>query len=204
MGLYQKHILPKITDCACQQKPARYQRKKIVPHARGRVLELGIGSGLNLPFYDLDQVTHIWGIEPSAEMLEMATSRAHAVQVEIEFFQTGAEQIPLEAGAVDTIVTTYTLCTIPDLNTAFQEMRRVLNPNGQILFCEHGKAPDAAVRRWQNFVQPVWKICGGGCHLNRDIPALLEGGGFSIQQMDTMYIPGWKPASFNYWGRAIL
>lgn len=204
MGFYQKNILPKITDWACRQKPAMIQRSKIVPYAEGRILEIGFGSGLNLNFYDPEKVERVWGLEPSSEMLDLFRDRSANDPVEVELVQAKAEAIPLDTNEVDMIVTTYTLCTIPDLDLAFEEMRRVLKPGGLILFTEHGKAPDLVVRRWQNLVQPVWKICGGGCHLNRDIPALLEKGGFAIQNMDTMYIPGWKPACFNYWGCAKL
>ncbi len=204
MGIYQRYLLPKATHWACRQKPAMMQRAKIVPGASGNVLEIGIGSGLNLGFYQPDQVDRIWGLEPSEGMLELARQQIVPEQVVLEFLQAGAESIPLGPDSVDTIVSTFTLCTIPDLPQAFSELRRVLKPGGRLLFCEHGKAPDGGVRRWQNLIQPVWKVCGGGCHLNRDIPALLRAGGFSIQQLDAMYIPGWKPASFNYWGRAKL
>ncbi len=168
------------------------------------MLEIGFGSGLNLAFYQADRVERVWGLEPSGKMLDLARQRKENTSLEVEFLQTGAEEIPLEAHSVDTILTTFTLCTIADLETAFSEMRRVLKPGGQLLFCEHGKAPDAAVRRWQDFLQPAWKLCGGGCHLNRDIPHLLREGGFSIQQLDARYIPGWKPASFHFRGRARL
>ncbi|MEO1438204.1 MAG: class I SAM-dependent methyltransferase [Bacteroidota bacterium] len=199
---YESRILPRIINRVCACGPAMKQRAKIVPHATGRVLEIGIGSGLNLSFYNPDQVERIFGIDPSAEILEIAQENLTDLPFEVELFAKGAESIPLEDKSIDTIIYTYTLCTIPDLETAFTEMRRVLKPGGQMLFCEHGKAPDIAVQKWQNRIQPLWKPFSGGCHLNRDIPKLIEQGGFSIQQLDSMYIPGPKFASFNYWGSA--
>jgi len=204
MGFYQDQILPKVTDWVCRQSAARKQREKIVPQAKGRVLEIGFGSGLNLEFYRADQVSRLWGLEPSQGMLKLAEERKEAAPFEVELLQSGAEAIPLEDHSVDTVLSTFTLCTVPDLEAAFAEMRRVLKPGGQLLFCEHGLAPDPSVRRWQNSIQPVWKICAGGCHLNRDIPELIQKGGFQIQALDSMYIPGWKPASFQCWGQGKL
>lgn len=199
---YESKILPRIINKVCACGPAMKQRAKIVPHASGRVLEIGIGSGLNLGFYDAEKVDRLFGIDPSAEILEIAKLQQSGLPFDVELFANGAESIPLGTNSVDTIMYTYTLCTIPDLEASFSEMRRVLKPGGQMLFCEHGKAPDAAVQKWQNRIQPIWKPFSGGCHLNRDIPKLIEQGGFSIQQLDSMYIPGPKFASFNYWGRA--
>ena len=178
------------------------QREKIVPLARGSVLEVGIGSGLNLPYYDADKVSKVWGLDPSPEMIKMAAAKERSVNFAVEFITSPGEQVPLQDGCVDTVVVTYTLCTIPDVSQALQEMARVLKPDGQLVFCEHGVAPDATVQRWQNMINPVWKRIGGGCHLNRDIPELIEQGGFRIREMQTMYIPGWRPTSYNYWGTA--
>ena len=203
MGLYEKYILPRITEFLCSQKPVIYQRKKIVPLAKGRVLEIGIGSGLNLQFYDLSSVEYVWGLDPSAQMRNMAEKRAIDIPFEVEFIGLSGEEIPLESKSADTVLVTYTLCTIKDVLQALGEMRRVLKPGGELLFCEHGLAPDEDVRRWQNRINPVWKRMGGGCHLNRPIPNLIEQGGFKINNIETMYIPGWKPASFNYWGSAV-
>jgi len=177
------------------------QRAKVVPAARGRVLEIGIGSGLNLRYYDPDRVSRLWGLDPSAEMWRIAEKQAPR-KIDVEFIQGSADAIPLPADHVDTVVVTYTLCTIPDAVGSLTDVRRVLRPGGELRFCEHGVAPDDKVRKWQERLNPVWKRFGGGCNLNRPIPSLLEQGGFEIRSLETMYIPGWKPASFNYWGVA--
>ena len=203
MGLYEKYILPKITEFLCSGKPIMYQRKKVVPLAKGRVLEIGIGSGLNLQFYDSSKVEYIWGLDISAQMRKMAEKRAKSIQFKVEFIGQSGNEIPLESNSVDTVLVTYTLCTIPDVGQALSEMSRVLMPGGELIFCEHGLAPDKDVRRWQNLMNPIWKRMGGGCNLNRPIPNLIEQGGFKINNIETMYIPGWKPASFNYWGSAV-
>jgi SAM-dependent methyltransferase len=202
MGFYDTCLLPKLVHHACGQTPAMKQRQKIVPLAEGRVLEIGIGSGLNIPFYNPEKVLHLWGIDPSREMWAIAGENAREHHLEAEFIESGAESIPLDDHSADTVVMTYTLCTIPDVPAALEEIRRVLKPAGKLLFCEHGEAPDAGVRRWQNLVNPLWNMLGGGCNLNRPIPHLLEVGGFRSHDMQTMYIPGWKPACFNYWGSA--
>ena len=137
-------------------------------------------------------------------MIEMAGARADAVNFDVEFIRFPGEEIPLQAHSVDTVLVTYTLCTISDVERVFQEIARVLKPGGELLFCEHGAAPDVGVRRLQNCINPIWKCVGGGCHLNREIPKLIEQGGFKIKEMESMYIPGWRPASFNYWGTATL
>ncbi len=178
------------------------QRQKVVPLAEGKVLEIGIGSGLNIPFYEAQKVEHLWGVDPSPEMWAIAGKSVREHHLDVEFIEAGAEAIPLEDDCADTVVMTYTLCTIADVPGSLREIARVLKPNGKLLFCEHGKAPDASVRRWQNRVNPVWKKLGGGCNINRPIPRLLEASGFEFQDLQTMYIPGWKPACFNYWGTA--
>jgi ubiquinone/menaquinone biosynthesis C-methylase UbiE len=203
MGLYEKYILPKITEFLCSGKPIMYQRKKVVPLAKGRVLEIGIGSGLNLQFYDSSNVEYIWGLDISAQMRKMAEKRAKSIQSKVEFLGQSGNELPLESNSVDTVLVTYTLCTIPDVGQALSEMSRVLMPGGELIFCEHGLAPDKDVRRWQNLMNPIWRRMGGGCNLNRPIPNLIEQGGFKINNIETMYIPGWKPASFNYWGSAV-
>lgn len=203
MKFYDKYILPKITHFACSTGPAMKQRAKIVPLASGKVLEVGIGSGLNIPFYDASKVEMLFGLEPSPEMMSLAKKRKARGDIPVEFLECPAEQIPLEDDLVDSVVITYTMCTIPDPITALAEMRRVLKPGGKLLFCEHGIAPDRSVERCQYFLNPVWKRLGGGCNLNRPIPVLIERGGFEITWMDTMYLPGFKPAGFNYWGVAV-
>ena len=203
MGLYSKYLLPRVIHFTCGLEPHMRQREKVVPRAQGRVLEIGIGSGLNLQFYDLLKVTKVWGLDPSREMIQMAERTAHSLNIEVEFIGLPGDEIPLEDDSVDTVLVTYTLCSIPDTTLALRQMRRVLRPGGELIFCEHGAAPDASVRRWQNRLNPLWKRIGGGCHLNRPIPAVIEAGGFQIKRLDTMYIPGWRPASFNYWGTAV-
>jgi len=202
MGFYAKLILPKVVHLACRQKPTMRQREKIVPLAEGRVLEVGIGSGLNLAYYDPGKVDKVWGLEPSPEMVKLAEEPAEQVGFEVEFIGLPGDAIPLDDHAVDTVVLTYTLCTIPETEPALRQMARVLKPGGQLLFSEHGAAPDASVRRWQERLNPIWKRFGGGCNLNRAIPDLIEQGGFRIRELETMYLPGWRPGSFNYWGSA--
>ena len=203
MGLYRRYILPRVVHFTCGLKPNMRQREKVVPRARGRVLEIGIGSGLNLPYYDSAKVSKLWGLDPSPEMIRMAKRTAGSLPFEVEFIGLPGDEIPLADHSVDTVVVTYTLCTIPDTTPALRQMNRVLRPGGELIFCEHGAAPDASVRRWQDRLNPIWKQLGGGCNLNRPIPMLIEAGGFRITSLDTMYLPGWRPASFNYWGTAV-
>jgi ubiquinone/menaquinone biosynthesis C-methylase UbiE len=202
MGIYSRFVMPKLVHFTCGQKPAMKQREKIIPLAQGRVLEIGIGSGLNIPYYDAAKVDHLWGIDPSTEMWAIARKNAAEHHLDAEFMESGAESIPLDNNVADTVVMTYTMCTIPQVGSALDEIRRVLKPAGKLLFCEHGEAPDKSVRQWQERMNPIWNILGGGCNLNRPIPSLLEESGFRSSDMQTMYIPGWKPASFNYWGSA--
>jgi len=202
MGFYDYYLLPRLVHFTCGLKPAMKQRQKVVPMAAGNVLEIGIGSGLNIPLYDPGRVNHLWGLDPSAEMWAIAQKNAAEHHLEAEFIQSGAECIPLEANTVDTAVMTYTMCTIPEVAAALAEIRRVLKPGGTMLFCEHGLAPDEDVRRWQQRVNPLWTRLAGGCNLNRPIPDLLRQAGFEVAELHTMYIPGWRPACFNYWGSA--
>ena len=202
MGLYEKYLLPRLTHFACQTSAAMRQREKVVPLATGKVLEIGIGSGLNLPYYRTDRVQHIWGLDPSRELWALAATDRRPADLDLEFIESPAESIPLDNHSADTVLVTYTLCTIPDVSTALAEVRRVLKPGGQLIFCEHGAAPERWVRRLQDMMTPAWRLVGGGCHLNREIPALLEAGGFTIHNLNTDYIMGWKPVSFNYWGIA--
>jgi len=201
-GFYSRHVLPHLVHLACSLKPIRRQREKVVPLARGRVLEIGVGSGLNLAYYDPGKVSQVFGLDPSAEMIAKAKRAARSSRLGIEFLNAPAESIPLQSRSVDTVLVTYSLCTIAETEPALQEMSRVLKPGGRLVFCEHGLAPDASVRKWQDRITPLWKRFAGGCHLNRDIPALIERGGCRIEKMETMYLPGWRPATFNYWGSA--
>ncbi|HEX9814064.1 MAG TPA: class I SAM-dependent methyltransferase [Myxococcota bacterium] len=202
MGVYSKYILPRVVHFTCGQKPCMLQREKVVPLASGEVLEIGVGSGLNLPFYDPARVTRLWGLEPSVEMRRLAANAVRALPFKFEFIDLPGEEIPLDANSVDTVLITYTLCTIPETQRALGGMARVLRPGGKLIFCEHGAAPDADVRRWQERLNPIWNRLGGGCNLNRAIPDLIRSGGFEIDRMETMYLPGWRPAGFNYWGSA--
>lgn len=202
MGVYSEYVLPHLVHCACGLKPIRRQREKVVPLAQGCVLEVGIGSGLNLPYYDAGKVSKVIGLDPSPGMTRKTARRVRGAQVAVQIINATAETIPLDAASVDTALVTYALCTIPETTPALREIARVLRPGGRLIFCEHGLAPDASVRKWQRRITPAWKVVGGGCHLDRDIPALIERGGFRIAALETMYLPGWRPASFNYWGVA--
>ena len=203
MSLYNKYILPSFLNCACGSKPINYQRQKVVPLAGGIILEVGIGSGLNIPFYDRAKVEKLIGLDPSPELNAMAQKMADQHDLEVEFLLSGAENIPLPDDHVDTVLVTYTMCTIPDALSANKEMLRVLKPGGRMIFCEHGLAPDAKVSKWQSRRDPFWGKIAGGCHLNRDIPELIRSAGFHIQTMDEMYLPSTpKFAGYNYWGVA--
>ena len=203
MSLYDKYILPSFLNCACGSKPINYQRQKVVPLAGGIILEVGIGSGLNIPFYDRAKVEKLIGLDPSPELNAMAQKMADQHDLEVEFLLSGAENIPLPDDHVDTVLVTYTMCTIPDALSANKEMLRVLKPGGRMIFCEHGLAPDAKVSKWQSRIDPFWGKIAGGCHLNRDIPELIRSSGFQIQTMDEMYLPSTpKFAGYNYWGIA--
>lgn len=202
MSFYERRVLPKLINFACGLGPMMKQRAKVVPLATGNVLEIGIGSGLNLSYYQKDKVKSLIGIDPSIETWALNKNLTEELGFEFTYFETGAEKLPIDNQSIDTVVITYTLCTIPNANLAFEEIRRVLKPNGKILFVEHGKAPDAQVLKWQNRINPYWKKIGGGCNLNRDIPQIFSANGFKIPDLKTMYLPGWKPASFNFWGIA--
>jgi len=203
MNLYDRYLLPTLIDVLCGIKPVQRQRAKIVPRAQGRVLEIGIGTGRNLPFYDKSRLRQLYGLDPAAQMHPKARQRMLDAGLEVELLELPAEKIPMADASFDTVITTFTLCTIPDAVAALREMRRVLKPGGVLLFCEHGTAPDASVRRWQDRLTPLWKPLAGGCHLNRDIPALLREGGFRIVDMEQLYLPGPRPLTYNYWGSAV-
>ena len=201
MKFFENYIVPRITNFICGHKAFTRQRKKVVPLARGRVLEIGIGTGLNLGFYDPEKVDHVWGLDPSAAMWKMAETAG--AKFDVEFLQASAERIPLDDGSADTILVTYTLCSVTNVVEALIDMRRVLKPGGELVFCEHGAALDENVRKWQDRLNPFWSKLAGGCNLNRSMPTLLEQGGFKVRTMDTMFLPVFKPAAFNYWGTAV-
>lgn len=202
MNPYERYFLPYVIDLACGVKPVQRQRGKIVPQASGRVLEIGLGTGRNLPFYDKRKLTELYGLDPAEQMHRLARRRMRESGIDVHLLTLSAEKIPEPEGSFDTLVMTYTLCSIVDPVRALKEMRRVLKPDGRLLFCEHGLAPDASVRKWQHRLTPIWKRIGGGCHLDRDIPALLREGGFRVAELETMYLPGPKPTTFNFWGTA--
>jgi ubiquinone/menaquinone biosynthesis C-methylase UbiE len=202
MGIYQKYILPKLVHYTCSLKKLKKMREKIVPMARGKVLEVGIGSGLNLPYYSAEHIQQVWGLDPSPEIWARAKNKVETVNFDVEFIEAGAENIPLDDGTVDTVLATYTLCTIPQILPALGEIHRVLGQHGKLLFCEHGTAPEKSTQVWQDRLNPIWKRFSGGCNLNRPIPSLLEQSGFKILEMESAYLLKWKPAGFYYWGTA--
>jgi ubiquinone/menaquinone biosynthesis C-methylase UbiE len=201
MAFYRERVLPALIDASMRQKALRPYRQRVVGAAAGRILEIGVGSGRNLPFY-LDAAEEVIALDPSRKLLSMARTASAAVQVRIRFLAGSAEAIPLPSKSVDTVLTTWTLCTIPDPLRALGEMRRVLKPGGRLLFVEHGRSPDTSVRRWQDRLTPVWKRIGGGCHLNRPIGALIVGSGFHLDQLETAYMPGPRPMTYMYEGEA--
>lgn len=203
MSWYGERILPHMINWACSLKPNQKQRQKIVPEAEGEVLEVGFGSGLNVPFYDAARIRKIWALEPSEGMRRKAQPMIDQTDMDIEFIDLPGEEIPLDDNCVDTVLVTYTLCTIEDTVSALAGMRRVLKPGGRLLFCEHGLAPDEEVQKWQARLNPAWSTTMGGCQLNRDIPALLTEGGFRVDVDERMYIPGPKFVCYNYWGSAV-
>jgi len=202
MSFYDRRVLPWLIELCMRNKEARRYRERMIPLATGRVLEVGVGSGLNLPFYGAG-VRHLYALEPSPELRKMAGRRTKGTRFAVEFLDRSAEEIPLERGSVDTVVTTWTLCTIPDAIGALQEMKRVLKPGGLLLFVEHGLAPDASVQAWQHRLNPLWTRIGGGCNLDRDIDDLIVQSGFRLAELQTEYVKGLKPLSFTYSGRAV-
>ncbi len=203
MGFYDRHILPLLIDAACSKAVIREQREKIAPQAEGVVLELGFGSGLNLPHLDPAKVEKLYALEPSAGMLARARKKADDVAFPVEILPETAEALSLPPGSVDTVLVTYSLCSIADPVAALAGARRALKPGGKLLFCEHGLAPEESVQRWQRRIEPVWRVIGGGCHLTRDIPALVRSAGFAIEELETGYLPKTpRWAGFNSWGLA--
>lgn len=202
MRFYKRHILPFCLDKACSIGPIEKQRAKIVPFAKGDVLEIGIGSGLNLPHYDPIKVNRVVGVDPDEHIWARSQNRRKAAGFQVDRIGLSGEDIPLESATMDTVVVTYSLCTIPDPVKALREMRRILKPGGEILFCEHGRAADSKVEKWQRRIDPLWSKIAGGCHSGRDIPRLLLNAGLESHELHQQYIPGPKVLSYNYWGRA--
>ena len=202
MGLYAKYVLPRIIDLAMRNEETARLRAGWVPLARGEVLEIGIGSGLNLPFYSPD-VQRIYGVDPSVELQRIARGRVVAAPMEVEFLsQSAEEQLPLADASIDTVVTTWTLCSIADAPKALREMKRVLRTSGRLIFLEHGRAPDPGVADWQERITPLWKNITGGCHLNRKIDDLITTAGFRITELKTFYVRGPRPMTYTYQGTA--
>jgi len=201
MAFYKERIVPYLVHMSMRQESFAPYRNRVVSGAKGRVLEVGIGSGLNLSHYE-ESTDQVIGIDPSEKLLSMAAHAVRRPSLRVTFLKGSAETIPLEDASIDTVVTTWTLCTIPDVTTALSEMCRVLKPDGRLLFVEHGRSPDRSVRRWQDRLTPFWRCLGGGCHLNRAISQLIEGAGFRIERMDTGYMKGPRPMTFMYEGSA--
>jgi ubiquinone/menaquinone biosynthesis C-methylase UbiE len=203
MGFYSRHVLPTIISCGCGVEPIMELRRKWAPRAEGVVLELGMGSGHNLAFYDPRKVTQVYGLEPEPGMLARAERRTAGAPVPVTVLPERAEDVSLPGASVDTVFVTFTMCTIPDVVTALRGARRVLKPGGKLLFCEHGQSPEFEVARRQARLEPLWKKVFGGCHLTRDIPALLRKAGFTIETLEAGYMPkGPKFASYLYQGAA--
>ena len=205
MGLYDRYVVPRLVTCACGTKPVIKQRQKVVPKAMGTVLEFGIGAGHNLPHYDSSRIDRVIGVDPCATSWELASERAANLDFDVEFIQGSALDVPIEDASVDSVLITFTLCTVPDPMAALREAKRTLKPGGKVYFCEHGLAPDERVAKWQNRINPIWKKVFGGCHINRDTAGLLTEAGFKLDELEQMYLPGTPTiAGFNTWGEASL
>jgi ubiquinone/menaquinone biosynthesis C-methylase UbiE len=200
MGFYSETILPRLCDLAMRDKDLVPYRERVIGAAEGRVVEIGVGSGRNLPFYR-PPVKQVLALEPAPNLIAIAR-RTHLPNMPVDLIEGSAEAIPLDNHSVDTVVTTWTLCSIPQAATALAEMRRVLQPGGKLLFAEHGLAPDKNVRRWQDWLTPAWKRISGGCHLNRPIQLMIENAGFRVDRVETGYMPGPKPMTYMYEGSA--
>lgn len=201
MGFYSTWLFPRILDRVMQQKEMTPYRERIGRAAAGRILDVDVGSGLSLAFYG-SRAQCVYGVDPSAELLQFAHERAREASVPVQLLQGSAEALPLENESVETVVTTFTLCTVADTTTALAEIRRVLKPGGALLFAEHGRAPHASVAWWQDRLTPLWRRVAGGCHLNRKPDSLLELAGFRIDALETRYLPGPRAMSFVYAGTA--
>ena len=204
MPFYQDFVYPHLVDRLGDPTPIHNIRRQIIPLAGGMVLEIGVGSGANFPHYDPTRVTRLYALEPNVGMVRLAKRRARQTKLNIEYIDLPGERIPLEGGSIDTVVSTFTLCTIPGISDAIQGLAHVLKPDGKLIFFELGLSPDLAVQRWQTRLEPVQHWLFQGLHLTRDIPALLREGGFQIQQMEQGYLAEFpKSLSYCWWGIAI-
>jgi SAM-dependent methyltransferase len=204
MPFYADHIYPHLVSVLGDPKPIREVRQRIIPLAQGEVLEIGVGPGVNFVHYDPSTVSKLYALEPNPGMIRLAEQQRHRTELDVEFLGLPGEQIPLENATVDTVVSTFTLCTIPGVAEAVQGLRRVLRPGGKLIFFEHGLSPDPKVRRWQKWSEPIPHWVFEGCHLTRDIPSLITRGGFEIERMETAYLAEF-PKSWTYcwWGTAL-
>ena len=203
MGFYRDHVVPLLIDLSMRQRNLADYRRRVIPAATGRVIEIGVGSGFNLPLYGAN-VKQVIGLDPSPKLLAMARKKLGDTGAAVELIEGSADAVPLEDRSVDSVVTTWTMCSIREVERALHEMRRVLKPEGRLLFVEHGLAPHSGVRWWQDRLTPLWKRIGGGCHLNRPIAALIEGAGFAFERLATGYMRGPKAIAFMYEGSARL
>lgn len=202
-SLYDRFVLPKLLKCACSARPIAKQRAKVVPKAQGRVLELGIGVGLNLAFYDPDKVESVTGVDPAPELRAIAQAAPRDARLAVNVENGTAEALPFEDASFDCVVCTFTLCSVQTPARALAEARRVLKPGGRFLYCEHGLAPEPDVQKWQRRVEPVWKALAGGCHLSRPITSAIAAAGFRVERHDSMYLPGTpRIAGWSEWGEA--
>jgi ubiquinone/menaquinone biosynthesis C-methylase UbiE len=201
MSMYSRYVLPVLTHLAMSNRAVAAERARSIPLAAGVVLEIGVGSGLNVPFYG-PNVRMLYALEPSEGLRRMAASRAGRAGFPVEFLAVSAEAIPLPAASVESVVTTWTLCTIADAGRALREVQRVLRPDGRLIFVEHGRSPDPEVVRWQDRLTPIWRRVAGGCHLNRSIDRLITEGGFAIEGLERGYIRGPRFSAYLYRGVA--
>lgn len=201
MNVYERWVLPPLLDMVMRQRQIEKYRRELIPTARGRVLEVGIGSGLNLPLYGAG-VNMVVGLDPSERLLSMARRRAAKANVAVDLMHGSATAIPLDNDSVDMVVMTWTLCSISDPVAAVREMRRVLKPGGALLFVEHGLSPEPCVARWQHRLTPIWRHISGGCHLDRKVDDLIRAGGFEVAELKTEYAHGPRPLTYMYEGRA--
>ena len=202
--IWTKFIQPRLISLACTSKPIRRQRAKVIPKADGTVLEIGFGSGHNLPFYNKNNVKKIIGLEPSVNMQKLSKRRLKDFNINFELLTERAEEIPLESNSIDSVVCTYTLCSISKPELALSEIKRVLKKNGKFIFTEHAISPDLKINTFQKKIEPIWKFLADGCHLTRDIRKMLIENGFNIDSSDDMYLPRTpKFIGYHIWGQLI-